>query len=60
MTHRGPFQPLLFCDSVIFLQVEDQDLCLGVDQITPLHLTGAQIHTYTCCSCKVKNERESA
>jgi len=24
MTHRGPFQPLLFCDSVILLQASKQ------------------------------------
>ena len=25
MTHRGPFQPLLFCDSVILLTVKKKD-----------------------------------
>jgi len=27
MTHRGPFQPLLFCDSVIFSVVSAADWC---------------------------------
>jgi len=36
MTHRGPFQPLTFCDSVkatldVREQQERMEVCLGVD-----------------------------
>lgn len=48
----GSWFSLLFkpVDLHIFLQVEDQVLCLGMDQITPLHLIGAYMHTCMCCS----------
>jgi len=35
MTHRGPFQPLLFCDSVILCGEELKRACAGQETQLP-------------------------
>jgi len=42
MTHRGPFQPLLFCDSVILVLQRGPGVCHTQAQSTLRGLSSAQ------------------
>ena len=52
MTHRGPFQPLLFCDSVM---VDLFQLLTGENEFPPKKVTRYQVAMKTHCAANPGN-----
>jgi len=55
MTHRGPFQPLLFCDSVILCSPESCRFsgCVSVRARVTQPMVGVLLHPSACPACPV-------